>query len=41
MNQEGMEVYDVLGVASGASGGWACKRFAEAGLKAALVDVSR
>ena len=33
--------FDVLVVGSGASGGWACKRFAEAGLKVALVDAGR
>lgn len=31
-------VFDVLVVGSGASGGWACKRLAEAGLKVALLD---
>ena len=31
-------IFDVLVVGSGASGGWACKRLAEAGLKVALVD---
>ncbi|HEX5413872.1 MAG TPA: FAD-binding protein, partial [Terriglobia bacterium] len=39
---EGKEqLYDVLVVGSGASGGWACKRLAEAGLKVALVDAGR
>ncbi|MBI1983177.1 MAG: GMC family oxidoreductase [Acidobacteria bacterium] len=33
--------FDVLVVGSGASGGWACKRLAEAGLKVALVDAGR
>src|ERR1700676_2666030 len=33
--------YDVVVVGSGASGGWACKRLAEAGLKVALVDAGR
>jgi choline dehydrogenase-like flavoprotein len=33
--------YDVLVVGSGASGGWACKRLAEAGLQVALVDAGR
>ncbi|MGH9534045.1 MAG: GMC oxidoreductase [Terriglobales bacterium] len=35
------EPYDVIVVGSGASGGWACKRLAEAGLKVALVDAGR
>ncbi len=34
-------VYDALVVGSGASGGWACKRLAEAGLRIALVDAGR
>jgi choline dehydrogenase-like flavoprotein len=33
--------YDVLVVGSGASGGWAAKRLAEAGVKVALVDAGR
>ena len=33
--------YDALVVGSGASGGWTCKRLAEAGLKVALVDAGR
>src|SRR5215472_2968007 len=33
--------YDVLVVGSGASGGWASKRLAEAGLQVALVDAGR
>ena len=41
MSQGGKQVYDVLVVGSGASGGWACKRLAEAGLKVALVDAGR
>ena len=41
MNQGGNQIYDVLVVGSGASGGWACKRLAEAGLKVALVDAGR
>ncbi|MGH9432573.1 MAG: GMC oxidoreductase [Terriglobia bacterium] len=32
------EVYDALVVGSGASGGWACKRLAEAGMRVALLD---
>ena len=34
-------IYDVAVVGSGASGGWACKRLSEAGLKVALVDAGR
>lgn len=33
--------YDVIVVGSGASGGWACKQLAEAGLKVALVEAGR
>jgi choline dehydrogenase-like flavoprotein len=33
--------FDVALVGSGASGGWACKRLSEAGLKVALVDAGR
>ncbi len=36
-----VEVYDVIVVGSGASGGWASKRLSEAGLKVALVDCGR
>jgi len=36
-----MPDFDVVVVGSGASGGWACKRLAEAGLKVALVDAGR
>ncbi|HEV2498340.1 MAG TPA: GMC family oxidoreductase [Terriglobia bacterium] len=32
------EIYDVIVVGSGASGGWAAKRLSESGLKVALVD---
>jgi len=35
------QTFDVLVVGSGASGGWACKRLAEAGLKVALLDAGR
>jgi choline dehydrogenase-like flavoprotein len=35
------DVFDVLVVGSGASGGWAAKRLAEAGVKVALVDAGR
>jgi choline dehydrogenase-like flavoprotein len=33
--------FDAIVVGSGASGGWACKRLSEAGLKVALVDAGR
>lgn len=33
--------FDVIVVGSGASGGWACKRLTEAGLKVCLVDAGR
>ena len=35
------ERFDAIVVGSGASGGWACKRLTEAGLKVALVDAGR
>lgn len=35
------EVFDVIVVGSGASGGWAAKRLSEAGLKVAMVDCGR
>ena len=34
-------IYDVIVVGSGASGGWACKRLSEAGLRVALVDAGK
>ena len=33
--------FDAIVVGSGASGGWACKRLAEAGLKVALLEAGR
>ncbi|HKZ32208.1 MAG TPA: GMC family oxidoreductase [Vicinamibacteria bacterium] len=41
MASKTQESYDVLVVGSGASGGWAAKRLAEAGVKVALVDAGR
>jgi len=41
MSGDSQEIYDVLVVGSGASGGWASKRLSEAGLKVALVDAGR
>ncbi len=38
MVEPAKQLFDVLVVGSGASGGWACKRLSEAGLKVALVD---
>src|SRR5579863_8397219 len=35
------QTFDVIVVGSGASGGWACKRLSEAGVKVALVDAGR
>ena len=35
------QFFDAIVVGSGASGGWACKRLTEAGLKVALVDCGR
>jgi choline dehydrogenase-like flavoprotein len=41
MGNQSKQIFDVLVVGSGASGGWACKRLAEAGLRVALVDAGR
>ena len=41
MASKTVDSYDVLVVGSGASGGWAAKRLAEAGVKVALVDAGR
>ncbi len=41
MAELGKETFDTIVVGSGASGGWACKRLTEAGLKVALVDAGR
>jgi len=41
MAEESKTVFDAVVVGSGASGGWACKRLTEAGLKVALVDCGR
>ena len=41
MADESKTLFDAVVVGSGASGGWACKRLTEAGLKVALVDCGR
>ena len=35
------QTYDAVVVGSGATGGWAAKQFAEAGLKVALLEAGR
>jgi choline dehydrogenase-like flavoprotein len=41
MTDTSIQSYDVIVVGSGASGGWACKRLAEGGLKVALLEAGR
>ena len=41
MPQQKTHSFDAIVVGSGASGGWACKRLAEAGLKVALLEAGR
>ena len=41
MASKTQDSYDVLVIGSGASGGWAAKRLAEAGVKVALVDAGK
>ena len=41
MQDQAGKTFDVLVVGSGASGGWAAKRMAEAGLNVALLDAGR
>ena len=41
MSESTTQKYDVIVVGSGASGGWACKRLAESGLKVALLEAGR
>ena len=41
MQREKKIEYDAIVVGSGASGGWACKRLAEAGLKVALLEAGK
>jgi len=41
MTEKTKQNFDVIVVGSGASGGWACKRLSEAGLKVALLEAGR
>ncbi|HYL85968.1 MAG TPA: GMC family oxidoreductase [Candidatus Angelobacter sp.] len=41
MAENKKQSYDVIVIGSGASGGWACKRLSEAGLKVALLEAGR
>jgi choline dehydrogenase-like flavoprotein len=41
MQNAGKPDYDVIVVGSGASGGWACKRLSEAGVKVALLEAGK
>ena len=41
MSQKTNPTYDVIVIGSGASGGWAAKRLAEAGVNVALVEAGR
>jgi choline dehydrogenase-like flavoprotein len=41
MQDQAGRTFDVLVVGSGASGGWAAKRLAEAGVKVGLLDAGR